>query len=79
MNEFDKWREGYDNMTIDEQIAYHNELEARYPEQNHYNYDNVKEALMLCNKPIVLEFGTWKGDLALQAMQDFNILSWYGI
>ena len=77
MNEFDKWRERYNTMTIDEQIVYHNELEARYPEQNHYNYDNVKEALMLCNKPIVLEFGTWKGDLAKQAMQDFNILSWY--
>ena len=79
MNEFDKWRERYNTMTIDEQIVYHNELEARYPEQNHYNYDNVKEALMLCNKPIVLEFGTWKGDLAKQAMQDFNILSWYGV
>jgi hypothetical protein len=79
MNEFDKWRESYDTMTIDEQIYYHNDLEARYPEQNHYNYDNVKEALLLCNKPIVLEFGTWKGDLAKQAMQDFNISAWYGI
>ena len=55
MNEFDKWRERYDTMTIDEQVAYHNEIEARYPEQKHYNYDNVKEALMLCDKPIVLE------------------------
>jgi hypothetical protein len=79
MNEFDNWRERYDIMTIDEQIAYHNDLEARYPEQNHYNYHNVKEALLLCNKPLVLEFGTWKGDLAKQAMQDFNILAWYGI
>jgi hypothetical protein len=34
---------------------------------------------MLCNKPVVLEFGTWKGDLAKQAFEDFNILEWYGI
>ncbi len=79
MNEFDKWRERYDTMTIDEQITYHNELEARYPEQNHYNYDNVKEALLLCNNAVVLEFGTWKGDLAKQALQDFNLSGWYGI
>lgn len=79
MNEFDQWRKAYDTMTINEQIAYHNELEARYPEQNHYNYDKVKEALLLCSRPIVLEFGTWKGDLAKQAMQDFAILDWYGV
>jgi hypothetical protein len=80
MNEFDKWRERYDTMTIDEQIAYHNELEARYPEQNHYNYDKVKEALALAHTPtIVLEFGTWKGDLAKQAFNDFSIIDWYGI
>jgi hypothetical protein len=80
MNEFDQWRERYDKMTIDEQIAYHNELEARYPEQNHYNYDKVKEALCLV-KPnfTVLEFGTWKGDLAKQAFKDFSIIDWYGI
>ena len=79
MNEFDKWRERYDTMTIDEQIAYHNELEARYPEQNHYNYNNVKEALLLCNKPIVLEFGTWKADLAQKAIIEFNLSKWQGI
>lgn len=80
MNEFDKWRERYNTMTVDEQVAYHNELEERYPEQNHYNYDNVKEALTLVDKPaIVLEFGTWKGDLALQAFKDFNIKSWLGV
>lgn len=80
MNEFDKWRERYNTMTVDEQVAYHNELEERYPEQNHYNYDNVKEALTLVDKPtIVLEFGTWKGDLAAQAFKDFNIIKWVGI
>ena len=79
MNEFDKWRSNYDTMTIGEQIAYHNELEAKYPEQNHFNYETVKEALALVVNPIVLEFGTWKGDLALKAFQDFNIFEWVGI
>lgn len=80
MNEFDNWRERYNTMTVDEQIAYHNELEQRFPEQNHFNYDNVKEALALAHSPtIVLEFGTWKGDLALKAYQDFQIGIWVGI
>ena len=66
-------------MTLDEQIRYHNDLEARFPEQNHYSYDKVKEALSLVNNPVVLEFGTWKGDLAKQAFADFNIKQWHGI
>lgn len=86
MNEFDKWRSNYDTMTIGEQIAYHNELEAKYPEQNHFNYERVKEALSVVQEnvidifyPTVLEFGTWKGDLALKAFEDFKIHDWIGI
>jgi hypothetical protein len=82
MNEFDQWRENYDKLTLAQQIAYHNELEARYPEQNHFNYENVKEAFkgFQPDMPIdVLEFGTWKGDLALKCFEDFNIDCWFGI
>jgi hypothetical protein len=79
-NEFDVWREKYDNMTIEEQVAYHNKLEELYPEQAHYNYDNVKIALELCGKKInVLEFGTWKADLCETALKEFDIESWVGI
>ena len=80
MNEFDKWRNRYDTMTTQEQMQYHNELERRYPEQNHYNYQTLKEALRLSPDAFsVLEFGTWKGDLAKQVFEDFNCREWVGI
>lgn len=79
MNEFDKWRLRYNSMSYQDQVSYHNDLAARYPEQNHYNYANVKEALQLMEGGVVLEFGTWKGDLAKQALQDFLITTWYGV
>jgi len=80
MNEFDIWRNKYDTLTIEEQIQYHNELESKYPEQAHFNYDNVKILLNLCNPDMdILEFGTWKADLCEIALQDFQINSWTGI
>lgn len=80
MNEFDKWRNEYDKLSIKDQKVYHDELEQRFPEQNHYNYDNVLEALKLSvPNPVVLEFGTWKGDLALQSFNDLPIKKWYGV
>jgi len=84
MNEFDKWRLEYDTMTYEQQVAYHNDLESRYPEQNHFNYNNVFQAIAslpnLLTQVRVLEFGTWKGDLAKKCMEDFaKIKVWYGI
>lgn len=79
MNEFDKWRSEYETLSLEDQVKYHNDLERRYPEQNHYNYEWAKAALSLVPYPIVLEFGTWKGDLAKEAFRDFVIQDWYGI
>jgi hypothetical protein len=57
MNEFDTWRKNYDSMTIQQQVEYHNELEAKYPEQAHFNYENVKILLDMSKKNLsVLEF-----------------------
>ena len=84
MNEFDKWREKYDQMTYEEQVAYHNDLEERFPEQNHFDYAKVSQAISSLPDSVanirVLEFGTWKGDLAKKAMEDHDrIKVWYGI
>jgi hypothetical protein len=80
MNEFDNWRTKYDAMSIEEQIEYHNKLEELYPEQAHFNYENVKIVLNLAKKnPKVLEFGTWKADLCEICLQEFEIKSWVGI
>ena len=61
-NEFDLWRSQYDTMSSDEQVQYYNEIEELYPEQAHYNYENVKIVLGLGKKKSdVLEFGTFTG------------------
>lgn len=79
-NEFDLWRSKYDTMSSDEQVQYYNEIEELYPEQAHYNYENVKIVLGLGKKNSdVLEFGTWKADLCETALQEFEINSWTGI
>jgi hypothetical protein len=81
MHEFDQWREKYESMTIQEQKEYHNDLELRYPEQAHYQYDNIKEVLsVLPKRANILEFGCWKADLAQQALNEYpDIFSWKGI
>jgi hypothetical protein len=79
-NEFDDWRNKYDTMSIDEQVEYHNKLEELYPDQAHYNYENVKEVLNLGKKNAdVLEFGTWKADLCEIVLNEYEINSWVGI
>jgi len=49
-NEFDDWRSKYDTMSSSEQVEYYNEIEGLYPEQAHYNYENVKIVLNLGKK-----------------------------
>ena len=80
MNEFDLWREKYDTMTYKEQVEYYNDIESRYPEQAHYNYSFVSKCFeAVGTESKVLEFGTWKGDLAQLCIPQFNIKKWLGI
>ena len=81
MNEFDQWREKYESMTYEEQLDYHDSIESRFPEQAHYNYEQVRNALLLAGDNInVLEFGCWKGDMAARALEEFpTIKHWTGI
>jgi len=80
--DFEQWRADYDNMTYEEQVKYHNEIEANYPEQAHYTYQNIIHLFNLMKDDSrVLEFGTWKGDMANRCFNDFpqKIKSWVGI
>lgn len=80
MNEFDKWRESYETMSLEEQVEYHNNIFKVYPNQAHYNYAIVSEFLELAKPNNVLEFGCWQGDLANTALYRFSdIESWKGI
>ena len=64
-------------MSLAEQVKYHNEIEKQYPEQAHFTYNNVKKVLY--SGASVLEFGTWKADLAQIAIPEFSLKSWQGI
>lgn len=84
MQIFDTWREHYQDWTMEQQVAFHNDLEAQYPEQAHFNYQAFEVALALAKlvntQPWILEYGTWKGDLAQRAFNDHYWLgSWTGI
>jgi SAM-dependent methyltransferase len=68
MNEFDQWRAGYGTRTIGEEIAYHNELEARFPEQAHFNPMAAHTAFYTVWPSKVLEAGAWKGHLAKEIL-----------
>jgi hypothetical protein len=64
MNEFDAWRAGYNARTFAEEMAYHNELEAKYPSQAHYNEQAARLVFEMCRPVRVVEAGAWKADLA---------------
>lgn len=68
MNEFDQWRAGYNTRTLEQEIAYHNELEARFPDQAHFNLDAALSAFNIVWPRNVLEAGAWKGHLAKEIL-----------
>jgi hypothetical protein len=45
MNTFDKWRQDYDTMSLEQQVEFHNEIARQYPEQAHYDYSSVSEII----------------------------------
>jgi len=77
MNEFDEWRAGYNTRTFAEEMAYHNELEARFPDQAHFNLDAALSAFNIIWPRNVLEAGAWKGHLAKEILDtEPDIESW---
>jgi hypothetical protein len=76
---FNEWREKYNEMTTDEQVAYHNYLETQYPEQAHYDLQFAKNVFELVKPKIVTEAGGWKGDLANEMFKVFDIKKWINI
>jgi hypothetical protein len=68
MNEFDAWRAGYNTRTFADEMDYHNELEARFPEQAHFNLDAALSAFNIVWPRNVLEAGAWKGHLAKEIL-----------
>lgn len=79
MMTFNEWREKYNDMTIDEQVAYHNYLETQYPNQAHFNLQFAVDVFELIKPTIVTESGGWKGDLAVEMFKRYQIKKWTNI
>lgn len=80
MYDFNTWRELYNTLTLEEQIAYHNEIEKEFPDQAHYKYPPIEQVIKQSRHRKVLEFGAWKGDLAAKALQHFpHIEQWVAV
>lgn len=77
---FNKWRENYETMTLEEQIEFHNQIAKQYPEQAHYDYAAVSEIIDTFKPNSILEFGCWRADMAQQALSQFDFIqTWTGI
>ena len=77
---FDNWRNSYETMTLEQQIEFHNQIAKEYPEQAHYDYAAVSEVLDTFKPAHILEFGCWRGDMAQQALNQFEFIqSWTGL
>ena len=76
---FNEWREKYNDMTIDEQVAYHNYLETQYPNQAHFDLQFAVDVFELIKPTIVTESGGWKGDLAVEMFKRYQIKKWTNI
>jgi len=79
MYTFDEWREKYNTLTMQEQIAFHNHLESQYPDQAHFDIDFAIKVFDFVKPKEVTEAGGWKGDLANQLIPKYDIQYWLNI
>lgn len=79
-NVFDTWREIYHTLTDAEQAEFYDDLEAKYPHQQHFHAEWFAKAFEKNQTTHVLEVGGWKGELASQMLARFpHIATWHNI
>jgi hypothetical protein len=76
---FNEWRSNYETLTLKEQVDYHNELEKLYPNQAHFDFGFALKVFDLVNPSEVTEAGGWKGDLANEMLNRYDINLWQNI
>jgi hypothetical protein len=76
---FDTWRALYDKLSDKEQIEFYDDIEKKWPWQQHFHVSYFVPAFT--GTPVrVLEVGGWKGELASQMLRLAPwILSWKNI
>lgn len=79
-NVFDTWRELYHSLTDKEQADFYDDIEAKWPWQQHFHPEWFDLALKDKENITVLEVGGWKGELASQMLAKHSgITSWHNI
>lgn len=80
IEQFNRWRENYNNMSYADQRNFYDDVATQYPQQIHFTYalwrhffDRLKYQSLA-----VLEVGGWRGELAGKMLTEYaNIASWH--
>jgi len=76
---FNEWRKKYDELTFNQQVAYHNVLEKLYPNQAHFDFEFAIKVFDYLKPKKITEAGGWKGDLANEMFKRYEIDLWQNI
>jgi hypothetical protein len=77
---WDAWRTEYKRMSTEAQKKFHDEIEAQYPDQKHFNLKMALDAFDTVRPVVVVEIGGWKGDLAKEVISyQWSIKEWWNI
>lgn len=76
---FNQWRSLYSELTDEEQKELYNELEKKYPHQQHFTRSNYDLLFSRYPNKSILEAGGWKGELAQYCFSKYQIKSWKNI
>lgn len=74
---WDKWRELYDQLSFHEHQLFYNILESLYPEQKHFDLEFAKRVFEEVKPKHVTEAGGWKGELANELFNSSGVWTWF--
>lgn len=78
---WNKWRALYNELTYEENLAFANAAEAKYPSQQHHTKSNFDNLFAMQKEAVnIIEIGGWKGELASHCLNKFPIInSWANV
>lgn len=79
--DFNQWREDYDQMTYTDQVEFYNQVEREHPNQRFFYADSFAQLLGAACATLfsfsVIELGGWKGELAEKMLLSYPPISYW--
>ena len=72
--DFDRWRAEYDDTPFEAQVAFYEEVAARFPDQRQFG--QLVAGWALKDATTVTEVGGWRGELAAAVLPESRIGRW---